>query len=58
MSAYLVGLSVVLIVGGVLMIRLLRQIHVLVNSRLTEALDDITALKQALIKERRIGGRP
>jgi len=57
-SAYLVGLSVVLIVGGVLMIRLLRQIHVLVNSRLTEALDDITALKQALIKERRIGGRP
>lgn len=32
---------------------LLDQIHTLVNSRLTEALDDIAALKQALVEERR-----
>jgi hypothetical protein len=31
----------------------LGQIHVLVNSRLTEALDDISALKKALVEERR-----
>lgn len=31
----------------------LAQIHKLVNSRLTEALNDITALKKALVDERR-----
>lgn len=34
-------------------LRALRQIHVLVNSRLTEALEDIAALKAALVTARR-----
>lgn len=33
--------------------KVLSQVHVLVNSRLTEALDDIAALKKALLEERR-----
>lgn len=42
-------------IGGVLwkLVVTSGQIHKLVNSRLTEALDDIAALKKALLEERR-----
>lgn len=53
MQAYLLVLSVALLVGAFFIGRTLSQIHRLVNSRLTEALDDITALKKALTDERR-----
>lgn len=48
----LVGFTAVAIVLF-FMLRMLRTIHVLVNSRLTEALEDIAALKAALIDARR-----
>lgn len=35
------------------MLKMLHSIHALVNSRLTEALDDISALKKALTNARR-----
>lgn len=41
------------LVGGAIALKRLSQIHVLVNSRLTEALNDISALKNALVVERR-----
>lgn len=48
----LVAFTVLILVLILILFRL-SQIHVLVNSRLTEALDDIAALKKALVAERR-----
>lgn len=48
----LIAFAVLMLVLIVILWRL-SQIHVLVNSRLTEALDDIAALKKALVAERR-----
>lgn len=57
MEVVLVAVVLVGLVGiGILLLkqtRVLGQVHVLVNSRLTEALDDIAALKKALLEERR-----
>lgn len=46
-------LGAALVVVLFLIFRVLRQVHSLVNSRLSEALNDITALKKALVDERR-----
>lgn len=66
MESVLLGVICVAIIGTALaqnrwakdQHEVLGQVHKLVNSRLTEALDDIAALKQALVEERRTKKRP
>jgi hypothetical protein len=54
MDSYLIALATfALALIPFFMLRVLRTIHVLVNSRLSEALDDIAALKAALVDARR-----